>query len=280
LARVVNIVANTRTDHKNWINAHLREVRDPEALAIVSSLTSAGKDVGEHIYSSGRCAVAHAHGDPVINPDSADDLERMTQEMPLIRTLAEIVIEKVFGIRSQATIWEQHLYELAGFKTLIPKSILDEVMGGASRELSEGEIDFGLTLGLRHKSTYGGLANLAIVRAGMDGGRLELLLATPGSSVSLWAGLDFKAERLLIDPYRGHSLRDDGSKRAAVEIKSFFEFRRDLFLNGEVEFKDAKTQIVLGHSHAFIPTNIDLTRTIESFDRQIAALGRAISTRQ
>lgn len=73
-----------------WINDNLETVH-VQPLTIDYS-----QDVGQYLYSSGRCALAHAdwkrkmRGNQVVNPNNFADNKRIAQELPLIRELAEI----------------------------------------------------------------------------------------------------------------------------------------------------------------------------------------------
>ena len=51
------------------------------------------KDIGEYLYESGRCAVAHAFNRPLVDPDNPDDTQRLDADLPVIKALAEQMIE-------------------------------------------------------------------------------------------------------------------------------------------------------------------------------------------
>ena len=40
-----------------------------------------------------RCAVAHAYSDPVVDPDDLSDLRRLSQDVWIIKAVAEFLIE-------------------------------------------------------------------------------------------------------------------------------------------------------------------------------------------
>jgi len=55
-------------------------------------------DIGEYLYTSGRCAVAHASTTPVVDPDNPEDFLRLSADMPVLRALAEHIIINELGV--------------------------------------------------------------------------------------------------------------------------------------------------------------------------------------
>ena len=56
------------------------------------------KDVAEYLYKSGRCAIAHANIKPIIDPDDIADLHRLSRDMPVIKEIAELLMENELNI--------------------------------------------------------------------------------------------------------------------------------------------------------------------------------------
>jgi hypothetical protein len=96
--KVINILFHYGRDQEKWINDHLRYVKGRRALERIDHIKSENGDVGHYLYASGRCAVAHAFGDPVVNPDDPTDLNRIRSDIPLMCELAQVAIEREFGI--------------------------------------------------------------------------------------------------------------------------------------------------------------------------------------
>jgi hypothetical protein len=82
---------------KNEIVEGLRDVipklSDVEACERIEKLTKQQADIATYLYESGRCAVAHAYSEPVIDPDDVSDLHRLSQDMWIVRAVAEYLIE-------------------------------------------------------------------------------------------------------------------------------------------------------------------------------------------
>ncbi len=74
---------------------HFREKALPEMAAI----RSMGGDVGEYVYKSCRCAVAHASGNhSAANPDDTADELRLRRALPIIKILAYVCMINEMGI--------------------------------------------------------------------------------------------------------------------------------------------------------------------------------------
>ena len=80
-------------------------------------------------------------------------------------------------------------------------------------------------------------------------------------------GLNFCEERLGIDIERGFAVCDDGTARAARFAADIMRFKRQYFLNGVLEVWDLEKNRVLGRCDPFMPVNVDLAATAESFER-------------
>jgi len=55
-----------------WINNAIPLLTDKRAKDRVLKLQATEADIGKYLYVSGRCAVAHASSDPVVDPDNPD----------------------------------------------------------------------------------------------------------------------------------------------------------------------------------------------------------------
>jgi hypothetical protein len=75
------------------IRKTLPYIKDDLAMERIQDLENHGEDVSEYLYKSGRCAVAHAYAAPIVDPDNAKDLQRLSQDMDIIKAIAEFLIE-------------------------------------------------------------------------------------------------------------------------------------------------------------------------------------------
>jgi hypothetical protein len=97
-ARVINILYRRGVAQKQWINRTIPLITDREARDRIAILAGAYADVGEYLYDSGRCAIAHAFGSPVVDPDNPNDILRLMGDLIVVRALAEYLIEHELGV--------------------------------------------------------------------------------------------------------------------------------------------------------------------------------------
>jgi hypothetical protein len=117
--KILNIFLPTGSEQQGWINGHVEDVQGGEATKRVSAIRREHGDIGEYLYSSGRCAIAHAGETPTADPENPTDIRRLGEDLPLVRALAEVAIEKEFGIKSASTVYREHLYELEGLRDVV-----------------------------------------------------------------------------------------------------------------------------------------------------------------
>jgi hypothetical protein len=136
--KVLNIENEKGKDHKDWINQNLSNIKGASGASILKKLQSQYSDIGKYLYESGRCAVAHAFNQSnLINPDKYDDMKRLSGEIDLIQELAELFIELELGVKSKATFFKEHLYELSGIKNLFTFDQVEKIIQNDKSILGE-----------------------------------------------------------------------------------------------------------------------------------------------
>jgi methylamine utilization protein MauJ len=267
--KIINVVHRTGPQQIAWINASVNSLEDYRAQERAAQLRSAGRDIGAYLYESGRCAVAHAFDDPIVNPENPQDTERLVLDMPLIKALAEEVIENVLGVQSQRTVYREHLYELDGFRTLIGPTSVGELQRGA--EVDRERLPQLPRLSIRVRN-YEPLATFEAMPAEIleaRNGGLLIRCASGDGLVLTGLFLNFAEERLEFDPFEALVLRDDGSPNAAMHAFDAVTLRRRLVLNGQLEVWNADTGVVLGRCDPVVPVNVDIGATVANLDAQI-----------
>ncbi len=96
--KIINIVYRNGSLQKNWINNTISHLSDRKALDRIDQLRSAESDIGAYLYESGRCAVAHAGVDPVVDPDNPNEFLRLSADMPVAQALAEYLMVNELGL--------------------------------------------------------------------------------------------------------------------------------------------------------------------------------------
>ncbi len=97
--KIINVCYSTGRDQITWINNTIPHLTDKKANDRISELPTPANDIGDYLYRSGRCAVAHASTSPVVDPDNPKDVFRLSADMPVARALAEYLIENELGIK-------------------------------------------------------------------------------------------------------------------------------------------------------------------------------------
>ena len=184
-------------------------------------------DVGEYLYGSGRCAVAHAANDPVVDPDDASDTLRLGSDLPVVKALATHFIESELGIKTRSTIYSEHLYELEGFQKLLGRELLTHIRDvGSGEGVTAPKVPpISIRVDLQGSQDEAEFANLQPFNPTVTKGLAVLHCASLDGPVQLALVLDFDHERLGFDPERDVRISDDGSVEAVdhamMRLRSF-----------------------------------------------------------
>lgn len=96
--KIINIRYSTGGAQKAWIRATLPALAKTRGASRLKELQAEGDDVAAYLYESCRCAVAHANAEPIANPDDVVDDDRLKADLPLIRALAEHLMQVELGL--------------------------------------------------------------------------------------------------------------------------------------------------------------------------------------
>lgn len=241
---------------EKWVADNLDAIMDRGGQEALDRLRASGiKDVGTHLYKSGRMAIAHAKADPIINPDDASDYDRIAGELPVMRGLAELAIERVLGIKTRSTIYREHLYELAGFKDRLGAAKVAAIKAGKlpaeGEQINLPELD----IELRKREPYSALRRMRPIHAAQVGSRVALVYASADELVQFSFALDLEAERFVFDWSNDLSAADDGSAAAALHAAALARFILEYIGNGELHIYDSETRVLLSRVEAFLPVN-------------------------
>jgi hypothetical protein len=104
--KILNIKHAAGSGQKDWINQNIQHLWYSPAIERLEELEQSTTDIGKYLYEEGRCAVAHAYGNPLVNPDSYADKRRLESDLKLMKELAALFIEKELGVLSVGSYWE------------------------------------------------------------------------------------------------------------------------------------------------------------------------------
>jgi hypothetical protein len=263
--KIINVLHRTGSQQSSWINTTLPLLEAGEAQQRTLELQEAGENVGAYLYASGRCAIAHAYNEPLVNPDNPRHRKRLYEDLPLLKALAEYVIEHELGIPSIRTIWRQHLYELEGFRRLVGPELIAALREGEEVSIDALPLLPRLPVRVRHHESMKAFDALQAVVAEVVRGTVHVQCVSDNRCVEAHLGLNFERERLEFDPVFGVTLRDDGTARALLNIVDQVSLIEALYSNGELEVWDADRGERLGLCDPYIPHNADVRATLKNF---------------
>jgi len=86
------------------LRASLPDLTEGDCIKRINEIQQNHGKPAEYLYESGRCAVAHAHSNPIVDPDDVTDLRRLSEDLWLMQNLTAYLIEREFGI--EQSIWD------------------------------------------------------------------------------------------------------------------------------------------------------------------------------
>jgi hypothetical protein len=267
--KVLNIFLPTGSKQKEWINAHIADVSDGDAAERISSIRKQQADVGDYLYSSGRCAIAHAGEAPTADPENPTDIRRLGEDLPLVQALAEVAIEKEFGIKSASTVYREHLYELEGFREVLRAPRIERIKTLAAIGPGDWPVLPRLSLRLVFHDPYEPVERMNARILKIDKGIVWVRCTSENGLTQLVLKLNFAEERFQADIVSDLDTADDGSANSAQAAAKVGQFKLDYFTNGILEVWDADANRLLGRRDAFIPVDVDMARTVANFEAGI-----------
>lgn len=281
--KIINIFQANGPNQRAWINANIDAAVQRNRLGGASErlqhLRAAGTNLGDYLYESGRCAVAHAGHGPTVDPESPADIKRLTEDMPLIKALAAFAIEEHFHIKSRSTVYQEHLYELAGFQALFGQERTRRLKAKEAVAPAELPAIPALTIGLFGEDPYPPLGNLQPTITAVSDGVVLIQCTSHDGLTRMMLALDFPEERLRSNVFEGLVSLDNGTPEAVSNAVSIMQFRREYFSNGTLIVTRSDTGAVLARCDPFIPTNVDMGGTLRNFDATIQQLKNLLAER-
>lgn len=251
-----------------WVTANIDRVEGHRAKDALDKLrANVQGDIGKHLRESGRHAIAHAKAHPIINPDDPRDARRLEAERPIIEALAVLAIEDHLGIQTSHKAWREHLYELRGWKGILPHPVIQSSLLPEPPDV-QAEIDLPqINFRLRRSAPFPLLEGMMPVHAGLSNQRVELVYRSVDGLAEITFWLNFAEERLEFHLDHSFKLYDDGSVAAAKNGKERCRFIWDYFGNGEIQIWDAESGALISRVDAYLPLNM-----MANFDDHMAEL--------
>ena len=253
--KVINIICDKGPAQIQWICDHLQHVIDKEAVARIAVLQSTEPDVAKYLYVSGRCAVAHAFDqNNVVNPDDPADLIRLSKDLPVIRELARVAIEREFGVLSEREFHRKHLYELNGFRTIFGDALVTRITAAEEVPAADVPIPRTMALRVRGRDPVEVLESMNVDIVYVRDGCVRLRLGSACHRLIVFVTLDFGRESLIADPLIDIQCQDDGTSDAAKLMLQLAQIYRWWFgSNGVIELWDKARGVRLARTQPYMP---------------------------
>lgn len=253
--KVINIIRDKGPAQKQWINDNLQHVTDKKALARIAAIQANGCDVATYLWGSGRCAVVHAF-DPktVVNPDDPADLIRLSEDLPVIRELARIAIERELGVKSERDFHHEHLYELEGFRARLGDALVGRIKTGDHVPPADVPIPSPLSLRLRDRGCIDLFESMDAAVVYVRDKCVRIRLGSACHRLVVFATLDFGHECLVSNPLSDVQFHDDGTPDAARMMLQWAQLHRWWFGgNGVIELWETATNKRLAMAQPYKP---------------------------
>lgn len=256
--RVLEVAVGRGQAIPKWVPSALGRLSSDRGKDALNKLLEAGvTDIPHHLYVSGRCAIAHAGGSPIVDPDNPADTSRLYNEKPLIEELAELAIEEFLGVQTASTVFQKHLYELAGFKRFFGPNLVDDIVAGKS--ISEGvDVDVpAISLQLHGRGPFEVFENLKPVNISQADNKVRMEFERGDGRLRVKFHLNFAEERLEFDIHDGvFGAPDDDSSTFARHKAETLEFLAAYYGNGQLRIFDHETGELIARKDEFVPLNV------------------------
>ena len=265
--KIINLLFNSSAEQKRWINSNLCKITNENALQRVHEIKNYESDIGRYLYVQGRCAIAHAFSDPIVNPDLSTDIERLSKDIIVIQELAKIAISDDLNIKTLDKYYDEHLYELSGFSHVIGEDTLNRIKEGIFTSIESLTIP-NISIRLRKEERLSSFENLQTENIFCTKNCIVLILNDYDHLLQVKLSLNFLKWRINFDPMVDVKIINSDCIKAIEHYSQFLLFTKKTYLNGEIEFYNSQTDKLLGRMDPFIPTNIDVRKTIISLEQQ------------
>ncbi|MBL8224716.1 MAG: hypothetical protein JNM50_05240 [Chromatiales bacterium] len=201
-------------DRVAWVGKTLDLLADQRAVDRIRELRSQGVDVSQHLFESGRCAVAHANaGRTIVDPDIPADRNRIRSDLPIIEALANHLVKVDAGVPDEMDVFDTR-DRLAPWHALIDASALAALKSGGGVESASdlGRLA-GATVSVRlwPDPPAAQFARMTLLPTDSGDGVVKFIALSERQTIGLAFAMDVASGRL-------HTLLDEGGLRSDVTL--------------------------------------------------------------
>ncbi len=197
-----------------WVEQNLALITEERAVARINELRSQGINVNQHLFASGRCAVAHASvGGNIVDPDIPADRKRIASDLDIIEALANRYIKFDAGVPDESALYNTR-DRLAPWYALMPRESVAALKAGDHLESADdlGELNgAAVSLRLWPDPPARQFQVMKLVPSESGDGVVKFIALSARGTIVLAFAMDVANGRL-------HTLLDESGMRTGVEI--------------------------------------------------------------
>lgn len=242
-----------------WINSHIDHLTD-HAAKRVSELRNLGVDVSDHLYESGRCAVAHASLDrEIVDPDVPSDRKRLSADLGIMEQLARIYIRDELNVPDSRSLHRTR-NRLTPWDTLLPAETLATLREGGTPNDVSALAGLEIAIGLWPDGPIPGLERSTMHVDAVENGVIKIVLINERQTILLVFFLDYRSGLIHTD------LEDGGllygvNKPEESDVRAYATFFYKVFGNGIAELTYGEYEPI--DCDVVIPLNMMMTMPID-----------------
>lgn len=261
-----------------WIGAHIDQLTD-SAGKRVAELRAAGADVSDHLYESGRCAVAHASLDgEIVDPDVPADRKRLSADLVIMEELARIYIRDDLRVPESHSLYRTR-NRLAPWDKLLPSESLESLKRGGTSDASS-LTGLKVAIGLWPDGPIPGLEQMTMHVDAVENGVVKIVLVNDRQTILLVFFLDYRSGKIHTNLEDGGLLYGD-NKPDENDARAYATFFYKVFGNGIAELTCGDSEPI--NCEVVFPVNMYLSTSpekaiearVEQFRKENAATNAA-----
>jgi hypothetical protein len=254
------VIAFTHRDGRErgrWIRGALAELTAGAGFERFNALTvEYGDKVDEYLVSEGRHAIAHAEKEIFVNPDKIRDHQRILEDLPLMRCLAELSIERDHGFVTDLYA-KKYADPIAGFRAMMTEAIIGKILEAKFAPEDVLEVPDQVTIVARNEGSAAVLSAMQFEQMGLWINGISLVFVDATESVFLQINLDFRENKMILDPLSGVTIVSRRETVAQLDAQiAGLEFVMAAFCNGPLEVWNDMDDSMLGRAKGYIPLNL------------------------
>jgi hypothetical protein len=220
-------------ERAKWIAAHIDQLTD-RAGKRVAELRAAGIDVSEHLFESGRCAVAHASLEgEIIDPDLPADRRRLSADLVIMEELARIYIRDELRVPDSRSLYRTRDRLAPWDKLLLPEALDTLRKDGTPMDVSAltGQK---VAIGLWPDGPIPGLERATMHVDAVENGVIKIVLVNERQTILLVFFLDYRSGKVHTNLEDGGLLYGD-NRPDENDARAYATFFYKVFANGIAE---------------------------------------------